>query len=82
MCIKYNDKKIFICQVRGINNEYSVLAKDSEEAKKIMVKYVNETYGPFNPPHIVPYDKTDIYCLDVESIKEDMIKENNEIGLL
>ena len=36
MCIKYKDKKIFICHVYGMDNEYSILAKDNEEAKKIL----------------------------------------------
>ena len=82
MCEKYKNKKIFICRVIGMSNEYSVLAKDTEEAKKILVNYLNKTYGPFNPPYTIPFNKTDIYCMDVESIKEDMIKENNEIELL
>ena len=82
MCKKYKDKKIFICHVYGMDNEYSILAKDNEEAKKILVDYLNKTYRPFNPPHIIPFDNNDIYCLDVESIKENMIKENNEIELM
>ena len=36
MCKKYNDKKIFICHVIGMNNEYSILAKNDKEAKKIL----------------------------------------------
>lgn len=82
MCKKCKDKKIFICHVYGMDNEYSILAKDDEEAKKILVNYLNIAYGPFNPPYTIPYDKNDIYCMDIESIKEDMIKENNEIELL
>lgn len=82
MCEKYKNKKIFICHVYGMDNEYSILAKNDEEAKKILVDHLNKIYGPFNPPYIIPYDKTDIYCMDIESIKEDMIKENNEIELL
>ena len=82
MCVKYKDKKIFICHVYGINNEYSVLAKDYEEAKKILVDFLNKTYEPFNPPYTIPYNNADIYCMDIESIKEDMIKENNEIEVL
>ena len=83
MCEKYKDKKIFICHVCDMDNEeYSILAKDDEEAKKILVNYLNETYGPFYPPYTIPYDNNDIYCIDIESIKEDMIKENNEIELL
>ena len=83
MCVKYKNKKIFICRVIGINNEYSILAKNDEEAKKILVGYLNKTYGPFNPPYTIPFNKTDIHCMmDIESIKEDMIKENNEIELL
>lgn len=31
---KYKNKKIFICHVYGMNNEYSILAKNDEEAKK------------------------------------------------
>ena len=31
---KYKNKKIFICHVYGINNEYSILAKNDEKAKK------------------------------------------------
>ena len=80
-CKKCKDKKIFICHVYGMNREYSILAKNDEEAKKILVDYLNISYGPFNPPYI-PCDKNDIYCMDIESIKEDMIKENNEIELL
>ena len=34
MCDKYKNKKIFICHVYGMNNEYSILAKNDEEAKK------------------------------------------------
>lgn len=68
--------------IYGMDNEYSILAKNDEEAKKILVDYLNKTYGSFNPPYIIPYDKNDIYCMDIESIKEDMIKENNEIELL
>lgn len=82
MCVKYKNKKIFICRVIGINNEYSVLAKDDEEAKKILVDYLNKTYGPFNPPHTISFNNNDVYCMDIESIKENMIKENNEIELL
>ena len=52
-----------------------------KKLKKILVDYLNIAYGPFNPPYI-PCDKNDIYCMDIESIKEDMIKENNEIELL
>ena len=51
--------------------------------KKMVVEFVNKTYkGNFNHPYIIPYNETDIYCMDVESIKEDMIKENKEIELL
>lgn len=82
MSEKHKNKKIFICHVYGMDNEYSVLAKNDIEAKKIVVKHLNETYGPFNPPHIIPYDITDVYCMDIESIKEDMIKENSEIEML
>ena len=79
---KYKNKKIFICHVIGMRNEYSILAKNDEEAKKILVIYLNKTYGPFNPPYTIPFNKNDIYCLDIESIKEEMIKEDNEIELL
>ena len=48
----------------------------------MLVDYLNKTYGPFNPPYTIPFNKTDIYCMDVESIKEEMIKEDNEIELL
>ena len=76
-------KKIFICSVKGMNTNYSVLANSSNEAKKMVVEFVNKTYkGNFNHPYIIPYSEIDIYCMDVESIKEDMIKENNEIELL
>ena len=81
MCEKYRDKKIFICHVYRINNEYSILAKDAEEAKKILVDFLNKTYESY-PPYTLPYDNNDIYCMDIESIKEDMIKENTEIELL
>lgn len=53
-----------------------------KKLKKMLVDYLNKTYGPFNPPYTIPYDKNDIYCMDIESIKEDMIKENNEIEIL
>ena len=82
MCDEYKNKKIFICHVYGMDNEYSILAKDDEEAKKILVDFLNKTYGPFNPPHTIPYNNADIYCMDIESIKEDMIKRNNVIELL
>ena len=82
MCDKYKNKKLFICSVGGIDTDYSVLANDSDEAKKMMVKFINKIYGPFDPPHIVPYDESDIYCMDIESIKEDMIKNNNDIEVL
>ena len=82
MCEKYKDKKIFICHVYGMDNEYSILAKDDDECKKIMVNYLNNTYRPFTPPYTVPFNNSDVYCMDIESIKEDMIKENNEIELL
>ena len=52
MCEKCKDKKIFICHVYGMNNEYSILAKDNEECKKIMVNYLNSTY---RPSHTVPF---------------------------
>ena len=83
MCEKYKDKKIFICHdiYRKDNEEYSILAKDAEEAKKILVDFLNKTYESY-PPYTLPYDNNDIYCMDIESIKEDMIKENNEIELL
>ena len=81
MCKKYRDKKIFICHVYRMNNEYSILAKDAEEAKKILVDFLNKTYESY-PPYTLPYDNNDIYCMDIESIKEDMIKENTEIELL
>lgn len=82
MCEKYKNKKIFICHVCGMDNEYSILAKDDEEVKKLLVDYLNKTYGPFNPPYTIPFNKTDIYCMDIESIKEDMIKENTVIEVL
>ena len=53
-----------------------------KKLKKMLVNYFNKTYGPFNPLYTIPYDKNDIYCMDIESIKEDMIKENNEIEIL
>ena len=76
-------KKLFICSVKGMNTNYSVLANDSNEAKKMVVEFVNKTYrGNFNHPYIIPYNEADIYCMDIESIKEDMIKESNEIEVL
>ena len=45
MCDEYKNKKIFICHVIigiGMYNEYSILAKDDEEAKKILVNYLNK----------------------------------------
>ena len=59
MCEIYKDKKIFICHVYGMNNEYSILAKDDEEAKKILVDFLNKTYGSFNLPYTIPYNRTD-----------------------
>ena len=53
-----------------------------KKLKKILVDYLNNTYRPFNPPYTVPFNNSDVYCMDIESIKEDMIKENNEIELL
>lgn len=82
MCNKYKNKKIFICRVGGMDNEYFILAKDNKEAKKILVEHLRKRFGTCLPPHIVPYDEHDIYCVDPESVKEDMIKENNEILLL
>ena len=82
MCEKYKNKKLFICSVKGLDTDYSVLANDSDEAKKMMVKFVNKTYGPFDPPHIVPYDESDIYFIDAESLKEHMITNNTEIEVL
>ena len=81
MCEKYKDKKIFICHTYRMDNEYSILAKDDEEAKKILVDFLNKTYESY-PPYTLPYDTNDIYCIDNKSIKEDMIKENNVIELL
>lgn len=37
-------KKLFICSVKGMNKTYSVLANDSNEAKKMVVELVNKTY--------------------------------------
>ena len=82
MCEKYKNKKIFICHVIGMSNEYSILAKDTEEAKKILVKYLNKTYGPFNPPYTIPFNKTDIYFIDTEGLKEHMLNNNTEIEVL
>ena len=79
MCEKCKDKKIFICHVYGMNNEYSILAKDNEECKKIMVNYLNNTY---RPSHTVPFNNTDVYCMDIESIKEHMLNNNTEIEVL
>ena len=53
-----------------------------KKLKKILVDYLNNTYRPFNPPYTVPFNNSDVYCMDIESIKEEMIKENNEIELL
>lgn len=44
MYVKYKNKKIFICRVIGMNNEYSILAKNDEEAKKILVDYLNNLW--------------------------------------
>ena len=42
----------------------------------MVVESVNKTYrDKFNHPYIAPYSETDIYFMDIESIKEDMIKE-------
>jgi hypothetical protein len=65
-----------------MDTDYSVLANDSDEAKKMMVKFINKTYGPFDPPHIIPYNESDIYFIDAESLKEHMIANNTEIEVL
>lgn len=44
---KYKNKKIFICHVYGMNNEYCILAKSDEEAKKMLVNYLNKTLWTF-----------------------------------
>lgn len=76
-------KKLFICSVKGMNKTYSVLANDSNEAKKMVVESVNKTYrGNFNHPYITPYRETDIYFIDTEGLKEHMINNNNEIESL
>lgn len=76
-------KKLFICSVKGMNKTYSVLANDSNEAKKMVVELVNKTYrGNFNHPYITPYSEADIYFIDTEGLKEHMINNNNEIESL
>ena len=65
------DKKIFICRICGLvnANDYFVLAKDAEEAKKIVAKHS-------------PLMSNDIRCFTIDDVRKDMIKENNEIELL
>ena len=76
-------KKIFICSVKGMDTNYSVLANSSNEAKKMVVEFVNKTYkGNFNHPYIIPYSETDIYFIDAEGLKEHMITNNTEIEVL
>ena len=76
-------KKLFICSMKGMNKTYSVLANNSNEAKKMVVESVNKTYrGNFNHPYITPYSETDIYFIDTECLKEHMINNNNEIESL
>ena len=77
------NKKLFICSVKGMDKNYSVLANDSNEAKKMMVEFVNKTYrNNFNHPYITPYSETDIYFIDAEGLKEHMINNNTEIEVL
>ena len=77
------NKKLFICSVKGMTTNYSVLANDSNEAKKMMVEFVNKTCRDnFNHPYITPYSETDIYFIDTEGLKEHMINNNNEIESL
>ena len=76
-------KKLFICSVKGMNTNYSVLANDSNEAKKMVVESVNKTYrDKFNHPYIAPYSETDIYFIDTEGLKEHMLNNNTEIEVL
>ena len=82
MCNKYENKKLFICSVGGMHTYYAVLANNSDEAKKMMVKFINKLYEPFNPPHTIPYDESDICFIDTEGLKEIMIKNNTEIEVL
>ena len=77
------NKKLFICSVKGMNINYSVLANDSNEAKKMVVESVNKTYrDKFNHPYIAPYSETDIYFIDTEGLKEHMLNNNTEIEVL
>ena len=76
-------KKLFICSVKGMNKNYSVLANDSNEAKKMVAEFVNKTYrGNFNHPYITPYNEADIYFIDAEGLKEHMINNNTELDVL
>ena len=76
-------KKLFICSVKGMTTNYSVLANNSNEAKKMVVELVNKTYrGNFNHQYIIPYSEADIYFIDAEGLKEHMIKNNTEIEVL
>ena len=77
------NKKLFICSVKGMTKNYSVLANNSNEAKKMMVESVNKTYrDEFNHPYIAPYSETDIYFIDTEGLKEHMLNNNTEIEVL
>ena len=77
------NKKLFICSVKGMTKNYSVLANNSNEAKKMMVEFVNKTYRDnFNHPYITPYSETDIYFIDTEGLKEHMLNNNTEIEVL
>ena len=77
-------KKLFICHTFRSDNDtqYAVLADNSEEAKKIVVNFVNKHYEPFTPPYTVPYSSDDIGIMDVESVKQSMIAENSSLEVL
>lgn len=65
---KPNDKKFFICRICSVTNyyDYFILAENAKEAKEILTKHS-------------PLMSDDIYCTDIETIKEDMIKANDVI---
>jgi hypothetical protein len=67
---KNKDKKIFICRICTYTDvyDYFVLAKSEEEAKEILIKH--------SPLMLKPEG---IICMDLKSIKKDMIKENKEM---
>jgi hypothetical protein len=78
------DKKLFICFIIFSSNagtNYAVLANNAEEAKKIVVDFINKQYKS-NPPYTVPYTTDDIGFMDVEGLKQIMIDNQETLKVL